>query len=70
MAIAEKVPKTRGELARGKIQCNWRIDERALNHARVAAPDLGFASVPALVNVMLLKVLTNEKIKKAIFGGA
>jgi len=69
MVTAEKVP-TRGEVKPGKVQCNWRIDERALNHARTAAPELGFASVPALVNVMLLKVLTNEKIKKSVFGGA
>jgi len=69
MVTAEKVP-TRGEVKPGKVQCNWRIDERALNHARVAAPELGFASVPALVNFMLLKVLTNEKIKKSVFGGA
>jgi len=62
--------KTRGEVKVGKVQCNWRIDERALNHAKRAAPELGFASVPALVNVMLLKVLTNEKIKKSVFGGA
>ena len=69
MVTAGKVP-TRGEVKPGKVQCNWRIDERALNHARIAAPELGFASVPALVNVMLLKVLTNEKIKKSVFGGA
>lgn len=62
-------PKGRGDVKIGKIQCNWRIDERALNHAKIAAPELGFSSVPALVNVMLLKVLTSKKIKKAVFGG-
>ena len=65
---AERTPN-RGEVKPGKVQCNWRIDERALNLAREAAPELGFASVPALVNVMLLKVLSNQKIKKAVFGG-
>lgn len=64
----ERAPN-RGEVKPGKVQCNWRIDERALNYAKVAAPELGFSSVPALVNVMLLKVLTSERIKKAVFGG-
>ena len=68
MSAGTKTPN-RGEVAPGKVQCNWRIDERALTLAKQAAPELGFASVPALVNYLLLRTLKNAKIRKAVFGG-
>lgn len=67
--MAETKAPTRGAVKPGKVQCNWRIDSRALDHARVAAPELGFFSVPQMVNFVLLKVLTNAKVKKIVFGG-
>lgn len=68
MSIDTKTPN-RGAVKPGKVQVNWRIDARALDHARVAAPELGFFSVPQMINFILIKVLTNTKIKKIVFGG-
>lgn len=61
--------RNRGAVKVGKIQCNWRIDAKALDQAKAAAPELGFFSVPQLINFMLIKVLANPKIKKMVFGG-
>jgi len=67
--MAETRIPNRGGVKPGKVQCNWRIDERALNYAKVAAPELGFSSVPSMVSYILLRALTNEQARRAVFGG-
>lgn len=61
--------QTRGAIRPGKVQCNWRIDSRAVELARTAAQEHGFSSVPQLVNFILLKALGNQKIQKIVLGG-
>ena len=45
--------KTRGVVAPGKRQVNWRIDERRLRKLEEEAERRGFSTVPALVNNIL-----------------
>jgi len=61
--------QTRGAIRPGKVQCNWRIDSRAIDLAQKAAVEHGFSSVPQLVNFILLKALGNQKIQKIVLGG-
>ena len=61
---------TRGAVKPGKVQCNWRIDARALDLARATSEELGVYSVPMLVSSILLRVLGNAKIKKIVLGGS
>lgn len=68
--MIEEKTKIRGDVKAGKTQVNWRIDERAFNKLKVAAPEQGFSSVPAMVNYILVKVLSEPSIFKSIFGGS
>ena len=61
--------KTRGDVAPGKTQVNWRITTPNFNKLQVVAPELGFFSVPALVNFILTKVLNDDKLYNRILKG-
>jgi len=61
--------KERGAVAPGKTPVNWRIDTEALEKARVAAQERGYSSVPQLVSFLLRRVLTDSKLREAVFGG-
>lgn len=67
--MTETEIQTRGNVAPGKVQVNWRIDERSFNKAKVVAPEQGFSSVPALVNFILNKALFDENIFSILFKG-
>ena len=60
--------KGRGDIAPGKVQTNWRIDKRAVERLQELAPELGYSTAPAMVNIILLRVLNNPETFKAVLG--
>lgn len=56
--------KSRGDVAPGKTQVNWRILTNLLKLALEEARLLGFSSIPAFVNNLLTRYFNGETIKR------
>lgn len=54
------VSKPRGEIARGKRQTNWRIEDRWYLKLEEEAERRGFATVPALANFIFAERYSEE----------
>ena len=56
--------KSRGAVAPGKKQTNWRIDNQCLQVLEQDRVELGFDSIPALVNYLFKRYARGETIKR------
>ena len=57
------VNKSRGAVAPGKRQTNWRIREDTILHLEEEAQRRGFATLPALVNTIFAERYAGERSK-------
>ena len=57
----ENMAKARGAVAPGKVQVNWRIREDVIKELAEEAQALGFASIPALINHILVTRYARKK---------
>lgn len=52
------------EISNEKKQTNWRINTYALQQLEQERVKLGFSSIPALVNYLLVRFIRGESIKR------
>ena len=56
--------KTRGDVAPGKKQVNWRIDIESLKKLEEESKELGYGSITAFVNYLFKRYTRGEVLKR------
>jgi len=62
--MKDTIKPTRGAVAEGKVQVNWRLLVEVYQNCIDEAKALGFTSVPAFINNLMTRYFRGESIKR------